>query len=159
MTAAPARRVDGRPVVIAVSLTVPGRVRVRLPVLRGAPALAHAVESRLAGHAAVHSVTTNALTGSVLVRFDPRRLDMRQLLATVGRETVAARAGRNGHRDGAEPAWHALGAKDVAVKYINERRISTAGQRTASAGASGSAAAGSEKTFASTLSRTPSTGK
>jgi len=113
MTAAPARRVDGRPVVIAVSLTVPGRVRVRLPVLRGAPALAHAVESRLAGHAAVHSVTTNALTGSVLVRFDPRRLDMRQLLATVGRETAAARAGRNGHRDGVEPAWHAVEAKEV----------------------------------------------
>jgi Ca2+-transporting ATPase len=113
MNAALARRVGGRPVVVAVSLTVPGRVRVRLPILRGAPALAHAVEWRLAGHAAVHSVTTNALTGSVLVRFDPRRLDVRQLLAAVGRETAAARAGRNGHRDPAEPAWHALEAKDV----------------------------------------------
>src|SRR5881628_871073 len=88
-------------------------VFVRLPILRGAPALAHAVETRLAGHAAVHSVTTNAITGSVLVRFDTRRLDVRQLLATVGRETAAARAGRNGHRHGGEPAWHALGAKEV----------------------------------------------
>jgi len=139
MTAAPARRVDGRPVVIAVSLTVPGRVRVRLPVLRGAPALAHAVESRLAGHAAVHSVTTNALTGSVLVRFDPRRLDMRQLLATVGRETAAARAGRNGHRDGVELAWHAVEAKEVvdrlatsaqsglAVREAERRRLAHGG--------------------------------
>jgi Ca2+-transporting ATPase len=113
MTAAVAQRIGRRPAVIVVSLAVPGRVRVRLPLLRGAPALAHAVETRLAGHAAVHSVTTNAITGSVLVRFDARRLDVRKLLATVGRETAAARAGRNGHRDGGEPAWHALEAKEV----------------------------------------------
>ena len=113
MNSALARRSGQRPVVLAVSLTVPGRVRVRLPELRGAPALAHAVQSRLAGHAAVRSVTTNAITGSVLVRFDPRGLDVRRLLAAVGRETAAARAGRNGHRGAAEPAWHALEAKEV----------------------------------------------
>jgi P-type Ca2+ transporter type 2C len=113
MTAAVGRRNGNNPVVVSVSLSVPGRVRVRLPLLRNAPALAHAVETRLAGHAAVHSVTTNAVTGSVLVRFDERRLDVRRLLAAVGREAAAARAGRNGHRDASQPAWHAIDAKEV----------------------------------------------
>jgi Ca2+-transporting ATPase len=113
MTAAVVGRNGSRAAVVAVSCAVPGRVRARLSLLRGAPALAHAVETRLAGHAAVHSVTTNAITGSVLVRFDANRLGVRQLLATIGRETAAARAGRNGHRDAAEPAWHALEAHDV----------------------------------------------
>jgi len=108
-----ARRNGSRLVVTVVSAAVPGRVRFRLPALRDAPALAYAVETRLAGHTAVHSVTTNAVTGSVLVRFDARRLDMRQLLATVGREAAAARSGRNGHRDTTAPAWHTLEAEDV----------------------------------------------
>src|SRR5262249_5178142 len=99
--------------VIAVSCAVPGRLRARLPLLRGAPALAHAVETRLSGHAAVRSVMTNAITRSVLVRFDASRLGVRQLLARSGRETAAARAGRNGHGDTAVPSWHALEAHEV----------------------------------------------
>src|SRR5262249_57284591 len=107
MTGAVAGRNGGSGLaVIAVACAVPGRVRARLPLLRGAPSLAHAVETRLSGHAAVRSVTTNAITGSVLVRFDASRLGVRQLLATIGRETAAARAGRYGHGDTAVPPNH-----------------------------------------------------
>jgi P-type Ca2+ transporter type 2C len=113
VSAVVAPRNGGRAAVVVVSAAVPGRVRVRLPALRDAPALAYAVETRLTGHPAVHRVTTNPTTGSVLVQFDARRLDVRHLLATVGRETAAARAGRNGHRDPAAPAWHTLGTKEV----------------------------------------------
>jgi Ca2+-transporting ATPase len=116
MSAVIARRNGSRPTAVVVSTAVPGRVRLRLPALRDAPLLAHAVETRLAGHAAVHSVTTNAITGSVLIRFDTRRLDMRQLLAAVGRETAAARAGRNGHRDPTTPAWHTVDAAVVVER-------------------------------------------
>jgi Ca2+-transporting ATPase len=113
VSAVVAPRNGGRAAVVVVSAAVPGRVRVRLPALRDAPALAYAVETRLTGHPAVHRVTTNPTTGSVLVQFDARRLDVRQLLATVGRETAAARAGRNGHRDPAAPAWHTLATEEV----------------------------------------------
>jgi len=108
-----ASRNGSRPAMVVVSSAVPGRVRVRVPSLRGAPALAHAVETRLAGHADVHSVTTNAVTGSVLLRFDTRRLDVRRLLAAIGREAAAARAGRNGHGHADEPTWHTLTPGDV----------------------------------------------
>src|SRR5262249_61240757 len=105
MTGAVAGRNGGSGLAVrAGSCAVPGRLRARLPLLRGAPALAHAVETRLSGHAAVSSVATNAITGSVLVRFDSSRLGVRQLLATIGRETAAARAGRNGHGDTAGSA-------------------------------------------------------
>jgi Ca2+-transporting ATPase len=126
MSAVVARRNGGgRLVVVAVSLAVPGRARVRLPALRGEPALARALETRLAGHAAVQRVSTNPITGSVLIHFDPRRLDAGQLLATVGRETVAAR--RNGHRQATEPAWHALDADEVVD------RLATSAQKGLSA--------------------------
>ena len=117
MIAATASR-NGRSVlpVVPVSLTVRGRARVRLPALRGKPALAHALETRLAGHAAVQSVDTNAVTGSVLIRFDARRLDVRDLIAAVGREAAAARAGRNGHHTTQAPPWHAVDAKEVIAR-------------------------------------------
>ena len=115
MNATRAPHTRGRLSVVAVSCAVPGRVRVRVPVLRGAPALAYALQGRLAGHAAVRHVTTSPVTGSVLVRFDARRLDVRRLLAVVGREAAAARAGRNGHDalTDTTPAWHTLDAKNV----------------------------------------------
>jgi Ca2+-transporting ATPase len=117
MISATARR-NGSSVVpvVPVSLTVRGRARVRLPALRGEPALARALETRLAGHAAVKSVDTNPVTGSVLVRFDAHRLDVRDLIAAVGREAAAARAGRNGHHAAATPSWHAIDADEVIAR-------------------------------------------
>jgi len=100
--------------VVPVSVSVPGRARVRVAALRGEPALARALEARLSGVVSVRRVTANPVTGSVLVHFDARRLAVSRLLATLAKEAAAARAGTNGHhRPAPEAAWHTLPAKVV----------------------------------------------
>jgi Ca2+-transporting ATPase len=105
-------------VVHPLSVVVPGRARVRVPALRGAPAMARTLELRLGGHRAVRTVHVNPLTGSVLVHFDARRLSVRRLLAALARETAASRSGRNGHHPppperGRRDGWHAVSAAEV----------------------------------------------
>jgi Ca2+-transporting ATPase len=110
---------NGRPSVVPLSVCVPGRARVRVRALRGQPALARMLERRLAGHEAIRSVTTSPLTGSVLVHFDARRLRVSSLLATLAKETAAARAGRNGHRRPAPvDAWHAMSSDEVVERLV-----------------------------------------
>ena len=104
--------------VIPLSLAVPGRARVRVPELRGAPAVARALASRLSGHQAVRTVHVNPLTGSVLVHFDARQLSVSRLLAALAKATAASRSGRNGHRPPARElpsgeSWHTVAAADV----------------------------------------------
>src|SRR5688572_25756020 len=97
-----------------LSVVVPGRARVRVPALRGAPAMARTLEHRLGGHHAVRTVHVNPLTGSVLVHFDARHLSVRRLLAALARETAASRSGRNGHHPPPERVgWHAVSAAEV----------------------------------------------
>ena len=128
MTAPAARRNGDDPAVVPVSIAVPGRARLRVPALRGAPALAHAVQARLGGHTGIRDVTTNVITGSVLVRFEPRRLDVRRLLAAVARETAAAREGGNGHRDPGEPVWHAIDTKEMIDRLATSPEAGLAAQ-------------------------------
>ena len=50
---------------------IPGRVRLRVPGIKGQPALAREIEQQLAGLAVVRRVEVSAVTGSVLVVYDP----------------------------------------------------------------------------------------
>jgi len=109
-------------VVTVLSGAVPGRVRLRLPNLKGRQDLASSLAERLATDTAVHDVRANALTGSLLVRFDPTRLDGRRLTALVRRHTRELGNGHNGHH-ATEAAWHTLAAADVA------RRLGTSPER------------------------------
>lgn len=104
--------------VVPMSLAVPGRARVRVPELRGAPAVARALEMRLSGHHAVRTVRVNPITGSVLVHFDARQLPVPRLLAALARETAASRSGGNGHQPPRTPratgdGWHTVAAAEV----------------------------------------------
>ncbi|MFT3663431.1 HMA2 domain-containing protein [Piscinibacter sp.] len=79
--------------------SLPGRIRVRDKTLRDAASLAqiHAQVERIAGVSAVES---NAVTGSVLLRFDAARLDVAALEARIDRlvDALAARAKSQGDR-------------------------------------------------------------
>ena len=55
---------------------VPGRIRIRLPFLKGDPETLNEVKSFLDRIDGVHHVKFNVLTGSVLVRYDPRDYDV-----------------------------------------------------------------------------------
>jgi Ca2+-transporting ATPase len=109
-----------RPVaLVPLSVSVPGRARVRVDALRGHPALARAVEHRLTGHESVRRVAVNPVTGSVLVHFDARRLRVSRLLATLAKETAAAKTGRNGHHAPAPiDLWHTMSSDEVTERLV-----------------------------------------
>ncbi len=50
---------------------VPGRLRVRMPSIKGNVAAANSLEGRIRAQHGVINVQTNPLTGSVLVHYDP----------------------------------------------------------------------------------------
>ena len=92
--------------------------------------MARALESRLAGHESVKSVTANPITGSVLVHYDARRLGVSRLLGTLAKEAAAARAGRNGHHRAVPVvAWHTLPARVVVDRLAtSEQKGLTSGE-------------------------------
>jgi P-type Ca2+ transporter type 2C len=132
--ARPARAPAG---IVALSIAVPGRARLRVAALRARPELRHHLEAVLSGHGAVHAVHANTLTGSILVRFDPARMPIGTLMREVARAADArrravapSRAAQPGapadasvHTAAAAAvAWHALEVRDV------ERRLDTRAQ-------------------------------
>ena len=66
-----------------IASQTPGRVRIRLPAVRGSPPAAAAIAGRLERLAGVQQASANALTGSVLVRFDPHRTDSARILGAL----------------------------------------------------------------------------
>jgi copper chaperone CopZ len=67
--------------------TLAGRIRVKSPALKRAPQRAAEVERQLQQCDGITEVTTNPVTGSILVQYDPQRLSQEyvlKLLHTVG---------------------------------------------------------------------------
>ena len=60
-----------------------GRVRIKLPQVKGAPHRARAVEQLLGGLEGVTSVTANPITGNVLVLFTSAVIGPHEILATL----------------------------------------------------------------------------
>jgi hypothetical protein len=59
---------------------VPGRLRVKIPILKGRPAGIKAVEDLLLNLAGTEHLKTNPLTGSVVVIYDPDLLSAQQII-------------------------------------------------------------------------------
>jgi Ca2+-transporting ATPase len=114
--------------VTVLSSTVPGRVRLRVDVLRGQERLAGNLAERMTTEAAVHDARANALTGSLLVHFDPERLDTQRIAGLVRRHARALQNGHHAHRPAVEAAWHTLAADEVA------RRLTSSPQHGLSSG-------------------------
>ncbi|HEY6593521.1 MAG TPA: HAD-IC family P-type ATPase, partial [Asanoa sp.] len=108
--------------VTAVSHAVPGRARLRVPGVRGKPLLASRLADRLSSDGGVYQVRASAVTGSLLVSFDPARLDVRALMLAVRRHSRLVDERTNGHRASTD-VWHQLPASEVM------NRLSTPGSR------------------------------
>jgi P-type Ca2+ transporter type 2C len=65
--------------------STPGRMRIRVPDRRGDECFSHHVERELGRNPGITQVQANPLTGSVLILFDPQRVDDRQILDDLGR--------------------------------------------------------------------------
>ena len=57
-----------------------GRLRIKVPEVRGATDTAREIESRLRALPAVDQATANPVTGNVLVLYDPRRITHAQIV-------------------------------------------------------------------------------
>ncbi|MGD8213039.1 MAG: hypothetical protein PVF32_24455, partial [Desulfobacterales bacterium] len=59
---------------------VPGRLRVKIPILNGRPSRIRAVENLLLNLDGIEWIKTNPLTCSVVINYDPDLLDSKQIL-------------------------------------------------------------------------------
>src|SRR4030095_6511269 len=89
-------RTSRYPRVIRIAHSSPGRLRLRLPWLREDRAMATALADDLAARSGVIEVAVRPRTGSVLCRFDQRRVDAATLITAVRRETGVATVLRPG---------------------------------------------------------------
>jgi Ca2+-transporting ATPase len=105
-----------------LSTAVPGRARLRIARLRGQPVLASRLEDRIAGDDGIRTVRVSPVTGSVLVQFDPRRVETRSLTAAVRRYVADLGRGGNGHRPSGA-AWHTMTAADVVARLSTSSEV------------------------------------
>jgi len=117
--------------VTVLSSAVPGRVRFRVTALKGQERLASSLAERVGADVAIRTAQASAITGSVLVRFDPVRLDTRTVTDLVLRQVRALTNGHhrsNGHHPATEMAWHTLSGADVVHRLTTspQRGLSTA---------------------------------
>jgi copper chaperone CopZ len=59
---------------------VPGRLRVKIPILRGRSSGINAVEDLLSNLDGIEQIKTNPITGSFVIYYDPDLLDPQQIL-------------------------------------------------------------------------------
>lgn len=83
---------------------IPGRIRFRIPDLRGSKTLAGALQRGLEAREGVRRVEVRRASGSIIVHYDPRRTDVDALIAFLhGGETAAQPEPRAEWFEGAEP--------------------------------------------------------
>lgn len=65
---------------------LPGRVRIKIPALRRNPRKAEMLQSLLEDVRGVYSTSANTITGSIIIRFDSKRITTRDIIALLVRE-------------------------------------------------------------------------
>jgi hypothetical protein len=108
---------------------VPGRLRVKSPILKHQPLKCQRVVESLGGHCGIHNVRVNHLTGSVVVNYDPAEIEEERILNILENDKLFDRslAVRNDlHTDlAANRAGKALGR--AAFSYIVGRALESNG--------------------------------
>ena len=75
-----------------------GRIRVKSPALKRAPQRVAEVERQLQECDGITEVTTNLITGSILVQYDPQRLSQEHVLKLLQTIGCLAEQLQGGHR-------------------------------------------------------------
>ncbi len=68
--------------------STPGRLRIKIPTLKGNPIGCQAVRSHLDSTSGINSVITNAVTGSVILHYDVSRITEGDLLNLLQKNDV-----------------------------------------------------------------------
>jgi hypothetical protein len=72
---------------------VPGRIRIKVPAIKGKPFYAQELEEKLKAISGVYIVSVNSRTGSILAYYDERSTDVRAITDEVSKETGADLSG------------------------------------------------------------------
>jgi len=81
---------------------IPGRIRIRIPAARGDPGLLEQIRIGAEAVSGVESVESNAITGSVLIRYSREACqDFEQRLSAANHSGFELRSIRQGQKDGA----------------------------------------------------------
>jgi len=99
---------------------VPGRLRIRVPALKGDADRAQRIAARVAARAGVVSARASAVTGSLVIHYDVRQASSEALLGGLREEGLIRANGICASLAGAAPDLHLsqrLGSK-VADKFI-----------------------------------------
>jgi copper chaperone CopZ len=65
---------------------VPGRLRLKTPVLKGNPSLGQKIEDILSAVGGVQTVRTSAITGSIIVNYDPKIISSNEITDIVAEQ-------------------------------------------------------------------------
>jgi len=76
---------------------VPGRLRIKVPTIKGNPFSARKLEEKLQGLAGTISARANTVTGSIVVHYDTAATDKGNILEFLGREEGFKFADDMGH--------------------------------------------------------------
>jgi Ca2+-transporting ATPase len=103
-------------------------MRVRVPCVLAMPLVAARLEDHIAGRVGVHRVSASAITGSVLIFFDPRLAQPRQLISDIERHVGKLRSRANGNGRPPATRWHVEPADRVvaALKTSPKTGLTTA---------------------------------
>src|SRR5262245_44873320 len=101
------------PAVELVFVAVRGRARLHVEGIRRQPLYAARLAARIGGAPGVRHAHASPTTGNVLILFDARTLDLRSLIAAVGRHAAEARNGHAPRSTRVDPVWHMLSAAAV----------------------------------------------
>src|SRR5215472_646067 len=103
-------------------------MRVQVSCVRDMPLVAARLEDHIAGRVGIHRVSASALTGSVLILFDPRLAQPRQLIDDIERHVGKLRSRTNGHARPTAGRWHVEPADRVVatLKTSSKTGLTTA---------------------------------
>jgi P-type Ca2+ transporter type 2C len=118
--------------VVPLSLAVPGRARLRVAAVRGQPSLAAQLENTISADEGIRDVRANPVTGSVLVLFDPGRLQTPRLITKVRGHIRNLGNRHSGHEAGRPDAgivWPTLPASEVIARLSTSAQHGLSGEQ------------------------------
>ncbi len=79
------RERGGQPLTIATDYlhALEGRIRIKVPEIKGSPAKAGELERKVQWHSGIHSIKANPTTGNVLIYYDSQKTEQEQILTTM----------------------------------------------------------------------------
>ena len=74
----------GQPLNIATEYlhTLEGRIRIKVPEIKGSPTKAGELEQQVQWQSGIHSIKANPTTGNVLIYYDPRTTQQKDIFRT-----------------------------------------------------------------------------